>query len=259
MLRDAARISRRSSRPAEIVYADSDGMRMAVNTEQWDLMVLIKLWLEWLFADVPDVFIAGDLLWYPVEGDNKTRMAPDVMAAFGRPKGRRGSYMQWREGGIPFQVTFEILSPNNTKTEMKRKFRFYQKYGVEEYYVYDPDTHDLQGWRRLGRRLVPIPQMIGWISPRLGIRFEMGDDGLLLLGPNGEPFVEFVEVMRQRETARRLVETERHLVEVQRKRVDRERKKAERERRRADAEKTRADRLAARLRELGIDPDQKTT
>jgi Uma2 family endonuclease len=29
--------------------------------------------------------------------------------------------------------------PNNTLAEMIRKFRFYERYGVEEYYVYDPD------------------------------------------------------------------------------------------------------------------------
>ena len=52
-----------------------------------------------VFRDDPNVFVAGDLLWYPVEGDPKTRMAPDTMVAFGRPKGYRGSYKQWVEGG----------------------------------------------------------------------------------------------------------------------------------------------------------------
>ena len=44
------------------------------------------------------------LLWYAVEGDNKIRQAPDAMVAFGRPKGYRGSYRQWEEGGIAPQV-----------------------------------------------------------------------------------------------------------------------------------------------------------
>jgi hypothetical protein len=53
--------------------------------------VTIKENLELVFADNPEVFVAGDLLWYPVEGNNKLRIAPDVMVAFGRPKGDRGS------------------------------------------------------------------------------------------------------------------------------------------------------------------------
>ena len=73
--------------PPPVFYPDSDGQPMAENTEQFDWIVLIKLGLEWLFADQQDVFVAGDLLWYPVEGDNKTRIAPDVLVVFGRPKG----------------------------------------------------------------------------------------------------------------------------------------------------------------------------
>jgi Uma2 family endonuclease len=75
-----------------IVYPDSDGKPMADNTRQFRWITTIKSNLDWLFANNDDVFVAGDLLWYPVEGDNKTRQAPDVMVAFGRPKGERGSY-----------------------------------------------------------------------------------------------------------------------------------------------------------------------
>ena len=39
------------------------------------------------FNDDPNVFVAGDLLWYPVEGNPKVRSAPDAMVAFGRPNG----------------------------------------------------------------------------------------------------------------------------------------------------------------------------
>lgn len=73
----------------------------------------IQAGLDALFKDNADIFVAGDLLWYPIEGDNKIRMAPDVMVVFGRPKGDRGSYQQWREDNIPPQVVFEVLSPGN--------------------------------------------------------------------------------------------------------------------------------------------------
>ena len=75
------------------------------------------------------------------------------MVAFGRPKGYRGSYKQWEEDGIAPQVVFEILSPGNRRDEMVRKFAFYERYGVEEYYIYDPDTGDLTaGSQRPGGR-----------------------------------------------------------------------------------------------------------
>ncbi|MEI6046338.1 MAG: Uma2 family endonuclease, partial [Chloroflexota bacterium] len=132
----------------EIVYPESDGKPMADNTEQFNWIVTIKNGLEELFMGNPNVFIAGDLLWYPVEGKPKIRAAPDAMVAFGRPRGPRGSYRQWLEGNIAPQVVFEILSPGNKPPEMETKRGFYQLYGVEEYYIYDPDSYSLSGWIR---------------------------------------------------------------------------------------------------------------
>jgi hypothetical protein len=95
------------SRPQPAVtYPDGDGRPMADNTRQWEDMVVTKCGLEAVFRDRSDVFVAGDLLWYPVEGNNTIRQAPDVMVAFSRPKGHRGSYKQWEEGGIAPQVVF---------------------------------------------------------------------------------------------------------------------------------------------------------
>ncbi|MGD0041973.1 MAG: Uma2 family endonuclease, partial [Isosphaeraceae bacterium] len=132
---------------SQIVYPEDDGEPMAENTVQFRWIVTIKEGLEKVFRDRPDVFVAGDLLWYPVEGQPETRQAPDAMAVFGRPKGDRGSYMQWVEGGIAPQVVFEILSLGNRYKKMVKKFDFYQRHGVEEYYVYDPESFELDGWK----------------------------------------------------------------------------------------------------------------
>src|SRR4030095_3541808 len=99
---------------APITYPQSDGQPMADNTKQFRWIVTIQGGLDALFRADPQVFVAGDLLWYPVEGHPEMCMAPDVMVAFGRPKGDRGSYLQWQEGGIAPQVVFEIRSPGNT-------------------------------------------------------------------------------------------------------------------------------------------------
>jgi len=112
---------------AQITYPQSDGQPMADNTKQFRWIVTIQGGLDALFRENPQVFVAGDLLWYPVEGHPEICMAPDVLVAFGRPKGDRGSYMQWEEGGIAPQVVFEIRSPGNTIAVMTRKFRFAER------------------------------------------------------------------------------------------------------------------------------------
>lgn len=116
--------------PEDALYPDSDGEPIAENTLQFEWIVTIKGNLDLIFADRGDVFVAGDLLWYPVHGDPKIRTAPDALVAIGRPKGYRGSYRQWREGGIAPQVVFEVLSPGNRAGEMKEKFGFYERFGV---------------------------------------------------------------------------------------------------------------------------------
>lgn len=238
------------------IYPDSDGQPMAENTQQFALIVWIKENLERVYAQDPNVFVAGDLLWYPVEGNNKLRQAPDAMVAFGRPKGYRGSYQQWKEDNIPPQVVFEIWSPGNRPSEMMKKFAFYQKYGVEEYYLYHPDLLDLTGWCKSEGSLHPIEQMDGWVSPRLGVRFQMAESGLQLYRPDGEPFLttlELEELWRTaQERARQAEEraqTAEDRAQTAEDRVQMAESELERERQKSQA-------IADRLRSMGIDPDE---
>ena len=204
----------------EIIYPDSDGNPMADNTVQFRWITTIKANLDWLFTENEQVFVAGDLLWYPLEGNNKKRQAPDVMVVFGRPKGDRGSYQQWKEDNIAPQVVFEILSPGNTQTEMNRKLLFYEHHGVEEYYIYNPDKNDFSGLIKKGERLEVIEKIDNWVSPRLGIRFQLAEPELIIYYPDGQPFSSYIQ-----------------------------------ERQRAENERKKAEKLAAKLRELGINPE----
>ncbi|MBD1844448.1 Uma2 family endonuclease [Cyanobacteria bacterium FACHB-63] len=189
---------------SEVFYPESDGKPIADNTKQFRWIVVIEQNLEWLFADNPNVFVAGDLLWYPIEGNNTVCTAPDAMVVFGRPKGdpcgiceaARGSYQQWKEDNLPPQVVFEVLSPGNTRREMDPKLLFYDRYGVEEYYIYDPDRIELSGWQRSDTGLDSIEEMNGWISPRLGIRFNLAEE-LELYRPDGGRFLSFAEINQQ--------------------------------------------------------------
>jgi len=231
-----------------MVYPESDGKPMADNTRQFEYIVMIQGGLAALFADRPDVFVAGDLLWYPVEGEPQIRAAPDAMVVFGRPPGHRGSYIQHEEDHIAPQVVFEVLSPGNTPAEMRKKLRFYERYGVEEYYEYDPDRGTLKGWLRREDRLEPIARTEGWVSPLLGIRFSLEGTDLALYHPDGQRFETFVEQAQR-------VRAERQRAEAERQRAEAERQRAEAERQRAEAAERRILQLAERLRRLGVDPD----
>ena len=167
---------------------------MADNSLQLQWMFVLVGNLAALFRDREDVFVCGNQFWYPVEGEPEIRLAPDVYAVFGRPKGHRPSYKQWEEGGIPMTVVFEILSPGNDPLEMADKQAFYDDYGAEEYYVYDPDSNGLHGYVRKGESLRRQRPMKGFISPRLGIHFDLSGPELVVRYPDGRPFLTFEEL-----------------------------------------------------------------
>jgi len=232
-----------------IIYPDSDGQPMSDNTKQFNWIVSIKLGCEALFKDDPQVFVAGDLLWYPVEGDNTIRAAPDTMVVFGRPKGDRGSYQQWKEDNIAPQVAFEVLSPGNTLVGMAKKFRFYERYGIEEYYLYDPDKGDFSGWLRSGAFLEVIETPIGWVSPRLKVRFELVDGELELYRPDGEKFSTYLELIEQNQQAQQQLEQSQQQLEQSQQQLEQSQQQLEQERQRSG-------KLAAKLKELGINSEE---
>ena len=259
-----------------IIYPDSDGERMSENTEHFELIIWLVKNLELVFVDRPEVFVIGDLLWYPVEGNNKLRQAADGMVVFDRPKGYRGSYKQWEEDNIPPQVVFEFLSPGNRLAEMIRKFEFYQRHSVEEYYVYNPRAKELNGWIGGGGSLEEIPELQGWVSPRLGIRFEMTTTGLQIYRPEGKPFISFLELEQERQAAETRAEMAQQEAEVARQAAQTAQQEAEVARQAVqgfqqaiqeanqvaqtamdllEQERVRSQALADRLRELGIEPD----
>lgn len=112
---------------------------------------------------------------------------------------------------------------------MLNRIAFYERYGVEEIYIYYPDSGEWEGWYRKEGRLVPIEQMEGWTSPRLGVRFSKGyQTHLGLQLPDGGRMLSFVEIAQVAQQAQR----------------------------EAEAQRQRAEKLAQKLRELGLNPDQ---
>ncbi len=232
----------------ETLYPDSDGKPMSDNTLQFLWISLLKGNLDILFSNNPNVFIAGDLLWYPVLGSPKIRYAPDTLVAFGRPKGYRGSYKQWEEENIPPQVVFEVLSPSNSTMEMIKKLRFYEQYGVEEFIIIDPDKPSFEVWERQEDRLQAIEiKQAGWTSKRMGIHIKKDPESgaVLVTYPDGRPFMDHVSLNEYAEEQKQMAEAQKQIAEAQKQIADEERKQKE-------ALSKENARLKAKLKELGL-------
>lgn len=101
-----------------------------------------------LFRHRADVFVCSNQPRRPGEVAPEVRLAPEV------------------------SVVFEIISPGTGYGEMVEKRSFYEAHGVEEYYVYYPAPNRLAVYvREVG--LLHLRKVKGFVSPRLGIRFDL--------------------------------------------------------------------------------------
>jgi Uma2 family endonuclease len=246
----------------DIFYPYSDGKPMAENTIQARWIVSLYNNLHALLKEA-EAFIAADIFWYPVKGDVRTVIAPDVLVALGRPRGERYSYHQWREEGVAPQVVFEVVSPSNSASEMAAKLAFYERYGVEEYVVLYPEQHYFEAYERLGGKLaLAASGPWTWSSPLLGISFRREAGELTAYYPDGSAFLSFAELMEQRELDQLRLEVEQRRAEralqeaaAARRRAEEAQQREAEERRRAEEARTEIERLRALLRDAGKDEE----
>jgi Uma2 family endonuclease len=231
------------------LYPDSDGKPIGDDTLHFEWVTTLAANLMSMYARDPSVFVAGDLLWYPVKGAPMIRTAPDALMAFGRPKGDRHSYKQWREGGVAPQVVFENQSQLTTEEELEQKWEFYNRYGVEEYYFYDCHRVKAAGWLRGGGELRPIASMHNWISPRTALRFDLSGPKLAIHESSGRTLQTFVEAYAARPLSSEELQGRRQ--KEMRLRLELQVKQGRQE---LEAARRRAETLAAKLREGGVDP-----
>ena len=239
-----------------IDYPTTDGQPMAENMWQWEWIVLLKQNIGRLVKDRDDVLVASDNLIYPVRGNTAVSIAPDVFVAFGRPNGLRACYKVWQEDDLFPQVVMEVLSPSNTSREMERKRLAYENWGVREYTVIDPDAESVVIYERHGDELTLVDDPYQHVSPLLGLRFEIdANRKLRVIGPDDRIFFKFLEADELAERERDRADDETLRADQERLRADDQTLRADQERLRADAEVVKREKLAAKLRELGLDPD----
>lgn len=241
--------------PQEIMYPDSDGKPMADNTLQALWIVMLYDNLRGLFAS-KGIFVAADLLWYPVKGNPKIRVAPDVLIVFNRPDGYRGSYKQWVEDDLPLDVVFEVLSPSNTPTEMLKKLAFYEQYGVSEFIILDPEKEEFVAYTRQNGKLLEVSQPgEDWKSPMMGIIIKVEKEVLSVTHGDGTPFKTFEELKEEES----ILKEENTVLKFEKEHLEVEKNNLEAEKNAETLAKESAlkeiEQLKARLKELGENPE----
>jgi Uma2 family endonuclease len=182
-----------------------------------------------------DYIVGGNNFIYfnPDQARNLDYRGPDffyIKSGVDRTRERR-YWAVWEESGRLPDVIIELVSPTTEREDRTTKFVIYeQTLRTPEYFLYDPDTQVLEGWRLRGDRFQALtPNERGWLwSEELG----------LWVGTwYGSYFNTTGTLLRFYDAQGNLVPTHE---ELQAQRAEAERQRAEAERQRAEAERQRA-------------------
>jgi Uma2 family endonuclease len=190
-----------------IVYPESDGKPMGETDVHIDALIYLREALKDYFREAPQVYVAGNMLFYYEEGNPAACVAPDVFVVQGIPKHERRIYKLWEEGQPP-AVVFEITSRSTRLEDQGTKRALYAMLGVKEYFLYDPLGEylqpPLQGYRlqegEYERMLATDPDR--FVSQVLGLELRLIDGLLYLVRPaTGERLLSPAEAQAARRAA----------------------------------------------------------
>jgi Uma2 family endonuclease len=208
--------------PPGDLYSDEPPLETDLHRLQMTLLIQC---LEWLWRNRNDFYASGNLTIYysPRQRKSENFRGPDFFVVLGTERKPRKSWVVWEEDGKYPNLVIEILSDSTGDTDKGLKKQIYQDiFRTPDYFWFDPETLEFAGFHLLDGKYQPLePNPQGWLwSQQLGLYLGVYQEKLRFLTPEGKLVPTPEEVAQQ-----------------------------------AEQEKQRSDRLAAKLRELNIDPD----
>jgi Uma2 family endonuclease len=131
--------------------------------------------LTWHWRDRHDYFCGGNMFIYFSlrQVYNEAIRGPDFFVVKGvNGKPYRDKWVVWMEDGKYPNLIIEFLSPSTARVDRTTKKQLYQDtFRTAEYFLYDPATQQLEGWRLVDQVYEPLQgNDRGWLwSEQLGL------------------------------------------------------------------------------------------
>ena len=125
-----------------IYYPETDESIMPEGALHFLLSVRLTAALLAFFSDRNDVNVFGNIMFYYEKGDVKKVVSPDLMICFGLEAMPTRVYKLWEEKVVP-AVVIEFASESTWFKDVSTKVALYQKLGIAEYFVFDPEYKNL--------------------------------------------------------------------------------------------------------------------
>jgi Uma2 family endonuclease len=234
--------------PETDLWSDEPPLESDLHLQQ---IILLLTCLDWLWQERKDYYASGNLTIYYNQEQLKKRdfCGPDFFVVLDTEKRPRKSWVVWGEGGKYPNVIIEILSDSTAKIDRTDKKILYQNtFRTPEYFWFDPNTLELQGFTLIAGQYQPItPNEKGYLwSKQLGLYLGIFEEKLRYFNPEGEL------ISTPQETAlQERLEKEQEKLAKEQAQLDKEQERLAKEQ-----AQQRAELLAQKLRELGINPDE---
>lgn len=223
------------------LYSDEPPLESNLHLRQ--IMLLIEC-LEWLWQDRKDFFAAGNLTIYYSPNQKKSEYfrGPDFFVVLNTKYDQtRKSWVVWQEGGKYPDLIIEILSESTAKTDRELKKQLYQDtFHTADYFWFDPYSLEFAGFHLVQGKYQPIePNELGYLwSDTLQLYLGVYEGKLRYFTADGS-------LVPTPEAAALWEKQQKELAQEERLRAEQEKLRVE----------EKAAKLAAKLRELNIDPD----
>ena len=155
--------------PVPPVYRDADGHLLEDGMSQTDRhLSQTTLWYHALKRRLPNATVCSDLPLHYRRDDTDATLVPDLFVALRTPRreGRR-FYKLW-EHPVP-DLVIEMLSESTSGNDVGPKRATYERLGVREYWLFDPEGFEspapLAGHRLRAGRYRPVVADASGVSP----------------------------------------------------------------------------------------------
>lgn len=228
-------------------------------------IALLKEVLYWYWRARDDFFVGGNMfIYYSLDRLSKPAFrGPDFFYVTDVDRHRhRDKWALWTEGGKYPDLIIEFLSPSTAKVDRTTKKELYERvWKTSEYFCYDPDLGQLEGWRLEGGRYKELvadergwmwsDQLTFWLGNWSGLFQGLEATWLRFYDAEGLLIPCKSEAEQQRaEEEKRRADAERANAEAAHRRAEEAEARADRENRRAEAAEQQLALLKARVAEL---------
>ena len=129
---------------------EEDDQNLESNWHRDAMILLIEL-IRALFQGRTDFFVGGNMFIYfdAEQARNRYFRGPDVFLVKDVDGTRqRGTWTVWNECGRYPNLIIELSSPTTAEQDRTtKKDEYEQTFRTPEYFLYDPDSQKLEGWR----------------------------------------------------------------------------------------------------------------